>query len=173
LADPKWKYAYHVDLNELILNIYFILNSEPPLGKYRVFQVIMLLPSTTENPQYFPNGGSEWQKIYIFRINLLRSTKWFLHLVYYVIFEKFDFFGLIHSAVKLAMGGLDDHYIAIQLNYFVKNIIIFKMAYRKSELYWMKLFFFLNYIFLFLIEYFDIFRGKTQSGGLGKPKMKN
>ncbi len=28
------------NLNELILNIYFILNSETPLGIYRVFQVI-------------------------------------------------------------------------------------------------------------------------------------
>jgi hypothetical protein len=46
-----------------------------------------------------------------------------------------------HFAVKLAMGGLGDHYITIQLNFFVKNIITYKMAYRKSELYWMKLVF--------------------------------
>jgi hypothetical protein len=78
-------------------------------------------------------------------------------------FLKIRFFGSIHSAGKLAMGGLGDHYITIQLNYFVKNIIIYKMAYRKSELYWMKLVFLQkNYIFLFLIEYFDIFRGKTR-----------
>ncbi len=35
------KYGYYfVGLNELILNIYFILSSEPLLGKYRDFQVI-------------------------------------------------------------------------------------------------------------------------------------
>jgi hypothetical protein len=60
------------------------------------------------------------------------------------------------------MEGFGDHYITIQLNYFVKNII-YKMAYRKSDLYKMKLVFLQkNYIFLFLIEYFDIFRGKTR-----------
>ncbi len=78
-------------------------------------------------------------------------------------FKNSIFFWSIHSADKLAMGGLGDHNITIQLNYFVKNIIIYKMAYRKSELYLMKLVFLQkNYIFLFLIEYFDIFRGKTR-----------
>ena len=48
------------------------------------------------------------------------------------------------------------------------------MVYSKSRLYLLKLVSLQKYyIFLFFIEYFEIFHGKTQSGGLSRPKMKN
>ena len=64
-------------------------------------------------------------------------------------FLKIRFFGSIHSAGKLAIRGLGDHYITIQLNNFVKNIIIYKMVYSKSELYWLKLVFQKKIIYLY------------------------
>jgi hypothetical protein len=81
-------------------------------------------------------------------------------------FLKIRFFGSIHSAGKLAMGGLGDHYITIKLNYFVKNIIIYKMAYRKSELYWLKLVFFTKKLYISIFN--RIFRHiPRQNPGLG------
>jgi len=61
------------------------------------------------------------------------------------------------------MGGLGGHYITIQLNNFVKNIIIYKMVYSNQSYIGLNFFLQKNYIFLFLIEYFNIFRGKTQN----------